>query len=112
MGLTKTRSLRLVLLLALILPLQTFAWVNCSSPDAGSVAPAHQHCGEHAGGTLSGDPAQHHHCGSCCIAALAATPLRFTPPASASPGISLPARWPPLKIALYRLDRPPRPLLC
>jgi hypothetical protein len=101
MGTLKTRSAKFVLLLALMLPLQSFAWVKCSSPGAASAA-AHQHCE---------DPAQHHHCGSCCVAAIAAMPLRLTPPSCSSSGISLPALAPLFKVALDRLDRPPRPVI-
>jgi hypothetical protein len=107
MGLLKTRSLTL-LLLALLLPLQSFAWVNCSSPDTASAA-AHLHCGDPAAHT--GDIPQHHHCGSCCATAVAATPLRVSPAPAATPGIALPAHRPLLKIALDRLDRPPRSVI-
>src|ERR1700742_4503568 len=103
----KTRSMRLVLLLALMLPLQSFAWVSCSGPQAAALA-AHQHCGDSAGGAPAGSLMQHHHCGSCCVAAVPVTPHRFTLPASMNSGISLPAYWPPLKVAAERLDRPPR----
>ena len=109
MGPFKTRSMRLVLLLALMLPLQSFAGVGCSTPHAAAIA-AHQHCGEPADRSLAGGQVQHHHCGSCCVAAVAAAPNRFTPPSIVNPSISLPAYWPPLKVALDRLDRPPRPL--
>ena len=106
MGPFKTRSMRLVLLLALMLPLQSYAWVGCSAPLA-AVA-AHQHCGDTGDGSPTGGQAQHHHCGSCCVAAVAAAPNRFSPPSFMSSGVSLPAYWPPLKVALDRLDRPPR----
>src|ERR1700733_5482467 len=101
MGTRKTRSAKFVLLLALLLPLQSFAWVQCSSTGAASVA-AHQHCE---------DPAQHHHCGSCCVAAIAAMPSRFTPPSFSNSGIPLPALAPLFKVALDRLDRPPRTVI-
>ena len=107
MGPLKARSVRLALLLALLLPLQGFAWVNCSSPQAASAA-AHQHCQDSADGAQSGELGQHHHCGSCCVAAVAAMPLRFTPPSLTNPGISLPTRRPLPEAALGRLDRPPR----
>jgi hypothetical protein len=94
----KTRLAQLLLLLALMLPLQSFARISCGSPGAGPVA-AHQHCGV---------PAQQHQCGSCCVAAVAAMPIHFTPPPFASSGVSLPALAPLPKVALDRLDRPPR----
>jgi hypothetical protein len=94
----KARSAKFLLLLALMLPLQSFAWVSCSSAAAGPVA-AHQHCAE---------PAQHHQCGSCCVAAVAALPIHSTPPPFASSGVSLPPLAPLPKVALDRLDRPPR----
>jgi hypothetical protein len=103
----KSRSPSLLLLLALILPLQGFAWVNCSSADSGPAA-AHAHCQNPSGGTPAAGVDQHHHCGSCCVAAVATAPLRITPPLSANSGIPLPAHRPLLKVALDRLDRPPR----
>jgi hypothetical protein len=104
----KARSVRLVLLLALLLPLQSLAWVNCNAPDTASLA-AHQHCEDSAGAAQSGDlPQQHHHCGSCCVAAIAATPQLFTPPSFTNAGILLPAHWPRHAVTLDRLDRPPR----
>jgi hypothetical protein len=103
----KSRSPNLLLLLALMLPLQGFAWVNCGSADNGPVA-AHAHCQDPSSGKPATGLAQHHHCGSCCVAAVAAAPLRFTPPLCANSGIPLPAHRPLLKVALDRLDRPPR----
>jgi hypothetical protein len=94
----KARSAKFLLLLALLLPLQSFAWVSCSAAAAAPVA-AHQHCGE---------PAQHHQCGSCCVAAVAALPIHSAAPPFASSGVSLPALAPLPKVALDRLDRPPR----
>ena len=105
--------MRLVLLLALILPLQSFASIGCGSPDAQSTA-SQQHCADHPGeprsgdGPQSGGAPQHHHCGSCCVTAIAAAPLRFAPPPPTNPGISLPAHRPLLTVTLDRLDRPPR----
>lgn len=104
----KTRSMKLVLLLALMLPLQSFASIGCGYLDAPSVA-SPQHCPDHPGAP-SGDAPQHHHCGSCCITAIAPAPLRFTPPALTNPGVSLPAHRPPRNLAIDRLDRPPRPV--
>jgi hypothetical protein len=99
--------MRLVLLLALILPLQSFASISCGAPDAHSFA-SHQHCPDLPGAPSTGDAPQHHHCGSCCVTAIAAAPLRFTPPALTNPGDSLPVHRPLLKVTLDRLDRPPR----
>lgn len=95
----KNRPLGLVMLLALMLPMQSFAAFSCSSGAAASVA--HSHCPD------SAQP--HHHCGSCCTAAIAVSPTDWTPPPSSNPGIHLPAHSPLLNITLDRLDRPPRP---
>jgi hypothetical protein len=98
--------MKLVLLLALIMPLQGFAsaW-SCGSRDAAPAAApaaAPQQCAH------TGAAQQHHHCGSCCCAAaIAVAPPLWVPPRSASPGALLPARSPPA-IVLDRLDRPPR----
>ena len=99
----------LVLLLALILPLQSFAsaW-SCSAQYAGS-AGAHAHCPDHSGKAQSGGE-QHHRCGTCCVAAIALMPFRWTAPRSAGAEVSLLPQGPPPKIVLDRLDRPPRPV--
>jgi hypothetical protein len=107
MGPLKIRSARLVLLLALMLQLQSFAWIGCGSAEASPVA-GHPHCPDPAGGQQTGDLAQQHHCGSCCVTAIGATPLGFTPPSVTHPGISLPAHLALFEVALDRLDRPPR----
>jgi hypothetical protein len=107
MGTLKTRSMKLVLLLALALPLQSFAAIGCGSLDSASPG-AHPHCVDPPNGHPSGDAQQHHHCGSCCTAAVATAPLRWAPPPPINSGIFLPARSALLKIALDRLDRPPR----
>jgi hypothetical protein len=99
--------MRLVLLLALILPLQSFASISCGSRDAASFAP-HQHCADSLGGSQTGDAPQHHHCGSCCVTAIAAAPLRFAAPPLTNSGVSLPTHRTLLTITLDRLDRPPR----
>jgi hypothetical protein len=98
----------LALLLALILPLQGFAaaW-SCSAHDTGESAARH-HCPNDSGKPQSGEP--HHHCGTCCAAAIALVPFSWTPPRSANPEASLPSHRPPPTVALDRLDRPPRPL--
>jgi hypothetical protein len=99
--------MRLVLLLALILPLQSFAsaW-SCSAHDTGS-APAHHHCATDSAEAQTGGE-QHHHCGTCCAAAIALMPFRWTPPRSVRSEASLPLNGSPPKVALDRLDRPPR----
>ena len=97
----------LVMLLALILPMQSFARDACRQAGATPVA-GHQHCGKSPAGSQSADVGQHHHCGSCCVAAAVSAPLRFTSPSFANAGISLPVPQPLLKVALDRLDRPPR----
>jgi hypothetical protein len=99
----------LALLLALMLPLQGFAsaW-SCSAQESGSAA-EHHHCADDLGKTpTSGE--QHHHCGTCCAAAIALMPFRWTPPPAVRSAASLPFNGSPPKIALDRLDRPPRPV--
>jgi hypothetical protein len=98
----------LMLLLALILPLQSFAaaW-NCGSPETGS-AVAHQHCAPGADAAQTGDAQPHHHCGTCCAAAIAVLPFGWTAPRSLTPGMAHPQFGPPPTVALDRLDRPPR----
>jgi hypothetical protein len=99
-----------VLLLALILPLQSFAaaW-SCSAHDAGAAA-AHAHCANDSGKPTGGSE-PHHHCGTCCAAAIALMPFRWTAPRPARFEASLPLHRSPPKVTLDRLDRPPR-LLC
>jgi hypothetical protein len=98
--------MKLVLLLVLILPLQGFAsaW-SCGAHNTTSAA-AHHDCAGHPGTSPSGG--EHHHCGTCCAAAIALVPFRWTMPRSAGSEASLPLHGPPPKIALDRLDRPPR----
>jgi hypothetical protein len=100
----------LVLMLALILPLQSFAsaW-SCSSHELGGNAAQH-HCADDSGKLQTGGE-QHHHCGTCCAAAIAWVPFRWIPPRSVSSEASVPLYGPPPRIALDRLDRPPR-LIC
>jgi hypothetical protein len=107
MGAVKNLSVKLVLLLALALPLQSFAAIGCGSAD-GATSGAHQHCVDPIDGHLSGEMPQHHHCGTCCTAAPAMTPLLWSPPPPINSGISPPMRSPLLELALERLDRPPR----
>jgi hypothetical protein len=107
MALLRTPSMTLMLLLALALPLQSFAsaW-SCSANDSVASA-AHAHCADDSGKPQTGGE-QRHHCGTCCAAAIAWTPFRWDPPRSASTEASLPFYAPPPRIALDRLDRPPR----
>ena len=102
----RARSMTLVLLLALILPLQSFAaaW-GCSAQT--SAAAAHPHCANDSGKTQGA--AFHHHCGTCCAAAVALMPFRWIAPRSTGSEASLPGHQPPPKVTLDRLDRPPRP---
>jgi hypothetical protein len=102
-------TLVLLLALMLMLPLQSFAsaW-NCSAQEPGSAA-AHHHCANDTGKAQTGGE-QHHHCGTCCAAAIALMPFRWTPPPSVRSEASLPFDGSPPKIALDRLDRPPRPV--
>jgi hypothetical protein len=111
MGPLRIQSMRLVLLLALILPLQSFAaaW-SCGPPEIGSAA-AHLHCAPESGAAHTGEAQSHHHCGTCCAAAVAALPFGWIAPPSLTPPIALPHILPPPKVALDRLDRPPR-LVC
>jgi hypothetical protein len=97
----------LVLLLALILPLQGFAAAWSCSAHATGESGAHHHCPNDSGKLQGGE--QHHHCGMCCAAAIALVPFSWTAPRSVSPEASLPPHSPPPKVALDRLDRPPRP---
>jgi hypothetical protein len=109
MALLRTPSMTLVLLLTLTLPLQSFAAASsCSAHAAGSAAAQH-HCGDDSGKPQSGGEPRHD-CGSCCAAAIAWAPIRWNPPRSAGSDVSLPSRRPPPKIALERLERPPRPV--
>jgi hypothetical protein len=100
--------MKLVMLLALILPLQSFAsaW-NCGSSDTGTHA-AHQHCSLGAPAPQAADEYPHHHCGTCCAAAIAAQPFRWSAPRPLSPAFALPRIGSPPKVTLDRLDRPPR----
>jgi len=95
-------TLELALLLALMLPLQGFATaVSCAALDTASAA--EHHCPH-------GPAVQHHSCGTCCSAAIAVTTLPWTPPRSRRLLASVPLLFSPPKLALDRLDRPPRPI--
>jgi hypothetical protein len=102
-------SMSFVLLLALMLPLQGFASASsCSAHQSGEAAAQH-HCPDDSGKTPAGGE-QHHHCGTCCAAAIALTPFRWIPPRAERSQASLPFNRSPPRIALDRLDRPPRPV--
>jgi hypothetical protein len=105
----------LVMLLALLLPLQGYA----AMPDCG-----HFDAKESGAAALTASPAgaqhcagapgaiHHHGCGNCCCtAAIMLTPVRFTAPALAARQISAALSWSPPTVALDRLDRPPRFIL-
>jgi hypothetical protein len=98
----------LVLLLALLLPLQNFASGSCSAQET-SAGTANHHCANDPGNAPTGAE-QHHHCGMCCVAAIALMPFRWTPPRSPNFEDSLPLGGSPPTVTLDRLDRPPRPL--
>jgi hypothetical protein len=98
----------LVLLLALILPLQSFASAWSCGAEATGAADPHHHCANDSG-EPQGGAEQHHHCGTCCAAAIALMPFRWTAPRMVSSEASLPLQSSPPKVALERLDRPPRP---
>lgn len=97
----------LVLLLALILPLQSFAaaW-SCNAHAGAASAHSHSHCAGDSGKPQSAEP--HHHCGTCCAAAVALTAFRWNAPRPDGCEASVPLRQPPPKVVLDRLDRPPR----
>jgi hypothetical protein len=105
MKVLRTRSFELALLLALFLPLQGFAaaW-SCEPQPVQTPSVAQAHC-PHGSGAL-----QHHDCGTCCLAAIAAAPLRFALP-RVRPDIFFPRLSAAPSVALDRLDRPPRSLL-
>ena len=99
----------LVLLLALMLPLQSFASVwSCNAQEG--LAAAQHHCADDSGKVHTG-AGQHHHCGTCCVAAVAFMPFHWTAPRSDGNEAILPLSGAPPQIALDRLDRPPRPTL-
>ena len=100
--------MRLVLLLALILPLQSFAVAWSCGPSEADSAAAHQHCAPESGAAHTGEAQVHHHCGTCCAAAIAALPFGWIAPPSITPPIALPQMGSPPNVALDRLDRPPR----
>lgn len=103
----RTPSLSLVLLLALILPLQSFAAArSCSAQTGAAAAHSHSHCAGDPGKPQSAEP--HHHCGTCCAAAVALTPFRWTAPGATGSEAFLPVHRPHPKVTLDRLDRPPR----
>src|SRR5271155_5189442 len=96
----RTSKLELALLLVLML-MQGFATASsCAAFD--TAAAAEHHCPH-------GTAVQHHGCGTCCSAAIAVTSLQWTPPRSWRPPASFLLLFSPPKLALDRLDRPPRP---
>ena len=106
MAFLRTPSATLVLLLALIVPLQSFAAVWGCGAHAGTAA-VHHHCANDPA-KAQGGAEQHHHCGTCCAAAIALMPFRWTAPPSANAQVSLSSLRPPPQGTLDRLDRPPR----
>lgn len=102
--------MRLVLLLALVLPLQSFASVWSCGSQGKVPAAAHQHCVQAGVQTGGAQPAgaEHHHCGTCCVTAVAATPPRWTPPRPLRAAAFRPPHRSAPAVILDRLDRPPR----
>ncbi len=121
----RTLRVEFALLLALMLPLQSYAaasacaqleqasagadlgdstihHANLGVPSAES-PPASPHCAHETG-------AMHRHgCGSCCCGtAIALIPVRWLPPRSAAPDLPQPLAGISPTVALDRLDRPPR----
>jgi len=98
------------LLLSLILPFAGYgsALSNCgsgwSATLSAAVAPSAEHHCQHPA------PAGHHHCcGDCCgVVALAAPPSRWQAPRNPAGEFSDSLSYPEPKVALDRLDRPPR----
>jgi hypothetical protein len=103
----RSPSMKLVLLLALILPLQNFASAWSCGARGTAAAAAHHDCANERGSPQTAAE-QHHHCGSCCVAAIAPLPYCWTAPRSVNPQDSLPRHGRPPQVALDRLDRPPR----
>jgi hypothetical protein len=104
----------LALLWALMLPLQGFAAAEHCEGSSGqhakaslahSPATAHEHCPPHERA-----PHRDHHgcCSDCCLTAVAASTLAWTPARLIAPALFLPAPRAPLTLSLDRLDRPPR----
>jgi hypothetical protein len=105
MSAIRSQTAKLVLLLALVMPLPGFmsAW-SCDASAAVTAGSAGQeHCTHQTAAPL------HHGCGMCCsVAATGVMPLPWTAPHAARAAVLLPSRWPPLNVVLDRLDRPPR----
>jgi hypothetical protein len=110
------------LLLALMLPLQSFAAASsCEHAQTGqSTAPggttalgaataqgaaAHEHCAHHPAHASTWQ--SHGCCAACCMAAVVAATLDWTPPRAVALEHYLPAPRAPLLISPDRLDRPP-----
>jgi len=99
------------LLLALLLPLHTFASAaSCEhATTAGESLPStavpHEHCTQHPahGSTMQ----SHGCCAACCMAAVVAATRDWAPPRTVAAELSLPAPRAPLLISPDRLDRPP-----
>jgi hypothetical protein len=101
MNMIRNPTLKLALLLALLMPLQSFAAVlGCSA--AGTVTVGAQHCPHEAGA------AQQHSCGTCCVAAVTVVPALWLPPRLTNSELSSPLLERPPLVTLDRLDRPPR----
>jgi hypothetical protein len=129
-GMSLNRTIRgFALLLALMLPLQSYAATPaCArSPVLESAAP--HHCageraaahGDHSAGERAAFHGNHsaggfashtNHCGDCCGGtAIALTPLQWSAPRLAAPESSRAILWSPPTVTADRLDRPPRFIL-
>jgi hypothetical protein len=104
------------LLLALMLPLQSFAAASsCEHAQTGQStalggataqgAAAHEHCAHHPAHASTWQ--SHGCCAACCMAAVVAATLDWTPPRAVASEHYLPAPRAPLLISPDRLDRPP-----
>ncbi len=107
-------GLMVALLMALMLPWQSFAAAahcdlitqqTAQVASAAHGAGAHEHCGEHEHGvTLP----HHGCCADCCLTAATVATCDWSVPHAAAPELFLPAPRVPITISLDRLDRPPR----
>jgi hypothetical protein len=103
MRLNRTFRLEFALLFSLLLPLQGYTAMPTCGDSTVAASATQSHC--------ASAPAaiRHHGCGTCCCgAAVALTPALWVAPRLSAPGISATSLWPPPRLTLDRLDRPPR----
>jgi hypothetical protein len=93
------------LLVALMLPLQSFAAAAHCDPAQHSPAASHEHCAQHEHA-----PSLQHHscCPDCCVTAVVVATAEWTLPHTCAHVLFLPASHMPLTTTIDRLDRPPR----